>query len=350
MVWQADALQYADRLEALWYSPKGLCLLLAGVGVTFTPIILYQDWLVWQQLGAILCLLITATTIWFFSSRIPKTRRGKIGIVMSIAVSNDPAAARARDRFYEELRQTARQHFPGKFQLIIVPEYYARKYSESGDAAALRRKTRGHYCVIGRCKAGNLRGARNYVFQLRATVGNREVADAVRDELREDFKSFFPSRLRVPYDNDLAGFEFAAIHMTMLATYICGFAALISGDLNTAETILENLMRNAPTDAPPLMASLKTKATERLALCYAISIHVLYEAFRKTCDASILDDIEQRTDKLLAINPPQRLAAYSGRIRPCIPVESVHSFRRKSTAGSGDNRPPIPVQIDRLKT
>ena len=42
--------------------------------------------------------------------------------------------------------------------------------------------------------------------------------------------------------------------------------------------------------------------------------------------------------------------AYSGRIRPCIPVESVHAFRRKSTAGSGDNRPPIPVQIDRLKT
>jgi len=44
------------------------------------------------------------------------------------------------------------------------------------------------------------------------------------------------------------------------------------------------------------------------------------------------------------------LAAYSGRIRPLIPVESVHLLRMKSTTVCGDSRPPIPAQIDRLES
>ena len=47
---------------------------------------------------------------------------------------------------------------------------------------------------------------------------------------------------------------------------------------------------------------------------------------------------------------PLLLGAYSGRIRPLIPVESVHLLRMKSTTVCGDSRPPIPAQIDRLES
>ncbi|HEY8346646.1 MAG TPA: extracellular solute-binding protein [Symbiobacteriaceae bacterium] len=40
--------------------------------------------------------------------------------------------------------------------------------------------------------------------------------------------------------------------------------------------------------------------------------------------------------------------AYSGRIRPLIPVESVRLLRLKSTTRSDGTRPLIPVQIDHL--
>ena len=40
--------------------------------------------------------------------------------------------------------------------------------------------------------------------------------------------------------------------------------------------------------------------------------------------------------------------AYSGRIRPGIPVESVLAFREKSTTHSGRIRPPVPAEIDHL--
>jgi hypothetical protein len=43
-----------------------------------------------------------------------------------------------------------------------------------------------------------------------------------------------------------------------------------------------------------------------------------------------------------------QVPAYSGRIRPLIPVESVRLLRLKSTTRSDGTRPLIPVQIDHL--
>jgi hypothetical protein len=74
-------------------------------------------------------------------------------------------------------------------------------------------------------------------------VAHRPLESTVADLFRREFSELFPRRIRFPEENDLLSFEFTSGLAEIVARYIIGLAAALSGDVDCAERMYEDLSR-----------------------------------------------------------------------------------------------------------
>jgi hypothetical protein len=90
---------------------------------------------------------------WGLSRRLPRTKRGKVGFVISIAPGSGADPSTVRDDFVLTLQELVKSgQSGGSFHVILIPAHVAERVVDQDDAARLRRRCRAHFLVYGRAR------------------------------------------------------------------------------------------------------------------------------------------------------------------------------------------------------
>ncbi len=253
--------------------------------------------------------LITAFVIiiiWLFSNRFPKTKKGKVGFVVSIQCSNDEENIKIREDFVATLRNLLKQGNLGTtFHFIEIPRHITKTINDIDDAHALKAKTKAHFIIYGRVRLRPLDGQDCHIIDLEGVVGHKPLPKEVSNLLAKEFSELFPRRIRIPTENDLLSFHFTTDWTECVAKYIIGIAAACSHDLIYAELLFQdvhNKLEKIETDFP-VFRKLKGRLPIRFSEINQALARGYLDIWRKNHDQRALSKFVESMSKVPAELP-----------------------------------------------
>jgi len=176
-------------------------------------------------------------TLWGTVRRVPKTKRGKVGF--AVAITAEPGTKSViRSDFVLALRKHLEASPPAtSFQLIEVPDYAAAKLFTRDDADRLRRKIRAHFVILGRVRRRLLKGEEHDILDIIGLVAHAPLSSDRAERLSREFSELLPSRYQMKFADSFPAIEFTASWAGLIAQYIIGLAAAMSGALDYAEAL-----------------------------------------------------------------------------------------------------------------
>lgn len=269
------------------------------------------------EIGLIVLVSFSIFVTWYFTNRLPKAPRGKIGFAVAISAETDEEEKCLASDFIDALRGFAQsQSERTKFHVVVVPAHHARRIGNLEDARRVRRKCRCHFLVYGKGKVRTLNRRQYHVLQLHGQVSHRPVPEEVGKAFQREFSQIFPQNVRIDCENDLLSLEFTSRWIDIVAHYIIGTAALLSGDLDYAETLYETVQtRLANNDGRiPTGKMIRERLPLRLGNIYITRARIAYEQWKTSSENYHLNQMWKHLRKLRQVNP----ADYAGRLLTAI--------------------------------
>ena len=211
--------------------------------------------------------IIIAFLLWKISNRIQKTKKDKVGFVISISTDGQEEQKKIKEDFILTLHELLKAGTSGQsFQIINIPQHIAEKVVDADQAQKLRIKCRAHFIIYGRVRLRSVGGKNEHVIHLEGIVSHTPLPKPVSDNLAKEFTELFPRRIRIASENDVLSFAFTSDWINCVARYIIGIAAACSGDLDYAEKLQNDVERLlASKDQKfPIFARLKQRVPVRL--------------------------------------------------------------------------------------
>ena len=285
-----------------WLKPLGLIIscIISILLVTAICAVIKPNKYVIVSLYLLPCLIIVFS--WFYSRRYPKTKKYKIGFVVSITCSSEEDRIKIREDLIISLKELLKRGRTGKsFQFIIIPEHIAEKVIDADDAHDLRRKCKAHFILYGRVRVRDIQGKAHHVLNLEGLVGHRPLPSQVSQLLSKEFAELLPRRVHIAPENDLFLFEFTSEWIDHVSRYIIGTASVLSGDLDYAEALYNDLneMLNSKEGSFPIFIKLKDRIPLRLSEIYEARARFEYELWLKDHDDQHLDQVGMYLDKII---------------------------------------------------
>jgi hypothetical protein len=186
-------------------------------------------------LGAGLC----AVAIWLMTHRVPRTRDDSIGIIVAITGQDNAHDDQVRADFVRSLQRMLEADGRNThFQLVVFPRYLAARCDTPLAATQYLGRAHGHFMIFGSVRIREVNGSDSHVLVMEGVVGHAPMPKAVGDQLARDFGIALPRRVSFPRNNDVFAFELTSALTDIAARYVIGLAALVSGDVAYAETLL----------------------------------------------------------------------------------------------------------------
>jgi hypothetical protein len=157
-----------------------------------------------------------------------------------------------------------------RFQVLELGERISRHILESDFQGRLDllRRMNVHFAVIGTVRKRALTVGPAFVLDLTGVVRHAELQEEIKGELRKEFASSFQPRWVIGELDGLLGLEFAALHADVVARFIIGLAAAVSGDLEYAQGLLADADRRcgelAARETSSVLATLRSRIRVRL--------------------------------------------------------------------------------------
>ncbi len=276
-------------LETHWFKKTGL---VAALVVAISAELLWlakvgAPW--WSTLPIALISAVIITLVWWRSKQPPKTRKDKIGFLISIACSDDVEAQKLREDFVIPLRKLIKSGRTGDvFHFMELPQPISRTVVDLDDAHAVRGKSRAHFMLYGHVRLRTIDGKDHHIIDLEGLVAHKPIPDHVHESLTREFTELLPRKVQLATDNDLLSFQFTSEWADIVAKYIIGIAAAVSGDLVYAEQLYN--------DASSRLKGKDTQfhAYSKLARRIPLRISELYEARARAVYDSWVTDRETR--------------------------------------------------------
>lgn len=254
----------------------------------------------------VISILLLISIIWALYRRLPKNRKGKLGLLVAISIDNIKQRGIITDDFLFHLRdllQKSKAKYP--FHLIVMPQYYAAKISGIDEAQYFLYKSKSHFMIYGRGRIRDFDGKEQHILNLEGIVRHRPIFDEISNSFASEFSELFPRRLIIARENDLFSFEVTADWVRFVAMYIIGIASLLSGDLDYSRTLFEELNRrliNIKINLPAII-KIKQRLPSRLAEVYLQQARNYYNYWRKTHSIETLEEVKILVDKLKSVSP-----------------------------------------------
>ena len=264
----ADVTAIAELARKHW--PKYYALLLAEILssllATFILVVVSPE----NTAKLITYLIVWGITyiIWWYTNCLPKTKKGKVGFLISISAGDETERKKIREDFVTTLHELLKGGTSGhSFQLIKVPEHVAEKIVDIDDAQRLRLKCRAHFVIYGRVRLRPVGGRQEHVLHLEGIVAHGPISKVVSEKISNEFAELLPRRVRIATENDVFSFAFTSEWINCVSKYIIGIAAACSGDLDYAEELQNDVQRllDGRDRTFPIFAKLKQRAPQRLA-------------------------------------------------------------------------------------
>jgi hypothetical protein len=173
---------------------------------------------------------------WHRGRSIPKNPRGRFGFMVAVCCSDEKQQAKVREDFVQQLRALIKEGSAvSTFNFVEVPDRVAPRLLELDELERARRKANAHFAIVGRVRLRDFDGKPHHVIDIRGLVAHKGLDKAVHETFQKEFSELLPQRIQFPQDSDLLSFEFTAELADIVARYIIGLAAALSGDLDYAE-------------------------------------------------------------------------------------------------------------------
>ena len=290
----------SEQVEKNFYAPQGL------ISILLIESVLLLDFLeVNYKLYLMGIIIVITTIIWFYLRRIPRTKPNKVGIVIAISTENKNEYKMIKadliHNLSELLTNSNKKH---DFQIIVYPEYYAKKVNLSSDEEIKKYglKSKASFIIFGRSRSQRKVQGRSYIaLNLRGMVFHKVVDENIHMNLEKEFTELFPSNLLIPEDNELFGFELTSQWIAMTSKYIIAIASMISWDFEYAIDLFESLMdiiKQSPNSINDVPKKIKERIPRHLiGMYHALAIHQNME-YRKYHDKQYLDLMKIYLDKI----------------------------------------------------
>jgi len=193
---------------------------------------------------------ITICVAWFLlwlykRNRLPKNKKGYIGIVICVETENDKQKTRIKNDFVKRIRKLiSEKNLKDKINIVLLSNYqaeYANRILEHYvknkqdkkavlDWEKIRKRTRGHFFIYGGIKERQ-DGDNRYYLDLEALVIHAPVHFPTQRQIVQDFLSVWYKQISFQEKIEFKGFLFAADAIFIAVQYVVGIAALVSGDI-----------------------------------------------------------------------------------------------------------------------
>jgi len=284
----------AQFLETQWFKKAGLIasIIVAVSGELIWLANVNAAW--WVTLTITLGTALIITLSWLGSRRPTRTKKDKIGFLVSIACSDDLEAKKLREDFVIPLRSLIKSgRTGGAFHFIELPKHLADTVLDADDAQAVRVRSRAHFMLYGRVRLRTIDGADHHVIDLEGLVAHKPVPDHLQELLSHEFTELLPRRVQLTTDNDLLAFQFTSEWADIVAKYIIGIAAALSGDLVYAENLYTDAAGrlNGKDARFPAYAKLAERIPLRLSELYEARARVAYDRWSVDHDVNHIIDL-----------------------------------------------------------
>lgn len=277
-----------DQISKTWHRRTGFFAVLVPllvIELSLLPTAAGAPLWVWS-----LTMVITVGLVelaWQLSRALPKTRKDKVGFVISLSSDDEQEAKRIRADFVQTLQRLIKAGKAGAtFQFIEIPNFRADDVVDLDDAQRLRIATRAHFVLYGRVRVRKLNGKDHHLVELDGIVAHQPIPQQISDQLAQEFSELLPRKVAIPTDNDLFAFQFASEWAELVAKYIIAIAAALSGDDVYAEQLYsESLERvNGSKSDFPIFVKLRQRIPTRIWELYEARATVHYERWANSHD------------------------------------------------------------------
>lgn len=244
--------------------------------------------------------------LWLYTCRIPKNRRGKVGIAVAIVADDESEARQIEFDFVRTLRHLLqRDPAGGNFHLVVLPSHVTKEISDFASADRFLRKTRSHFMLFGSAKRRNFHGRQVHVLSMEGLVRHAPIPREVSNRLANDFRQVLPRRVLLPHDSDAIVFEVTSAWVDLSARFIIGIAAHLSGDIVYAERLLLDVERSLrmAQQLHGLVQPIARSLPDRIKQLYLDWLRALGDHYFMTRERAYVQQADTICDKLLGREP-----------------------------------------------
>jgi len=187
------------------------------------------------------------------------------GIVICINAENDKQKIRIKNDFAGRLNKLILGNNLGKIvNIILLNSYQAERVSWN----SIQKSIRSHFFIYGNIKERQDM-ENKYFLDLEALVVHAPVNVPIKKQIKKEFLSVWYKQISFQEKIEFRGFEFTADSIFVAVEYIVGIAALVSGNIELALKLHNNLNNNPYfqkfTPLPPNLKHVKEELKSLLA-------------------------------------------------------------------------------------
>lgn len=236
-----DLAGLVDLIRNSWHTKLGLALswLLALTTGVAVAAVLPEKQLGW---AALLFLLIGcgATGKWFSDRKLKKCPPGKVGFLLAISVDDSDTYKLFQRDFIQNIeRLLLTSELRQRIWVEEVPQWRLEKAPSMDDAAELRQMSNCTFVLFGQVRTRQEQRRQHYI-DLSGVIGHAETEEHNTSKLRNEFSELMPRRIIAEEGSELPTFEMTSTLTSMVAKYIAGIGAYLSGSLDAAEVLYKD--------------------------------------------------------------------------------------------------------------
>lgn len=272
-----------DFFSTNWYQRRGLISAIIVSIIIAESLLVAADAKWWVHLIIVTLIPISITIIWWLSKLPPKARRDSVGFIVSIACEDDEESKRLHADFIIPLQKLIRSGVAGSsFHFLEMPQHIASTIIDHEDAVRARIRSRAHFILYGQIRRRSINGVDHHVIDLNGLVTHNPIPIHISQRFSQEFKELLPRRLEIPTENDLFAFEFTSEWAEIVAKYIIGIAAGMSGDIDYAEQLFTDIQQKLANKDKgfPIYSRLASRLPKRIAELHEIRAAVSYDSWK----------------------------------------------------------------------
>lgn len=277
-----------------WYEKHGLVIAL----ITSVPAIegalvaASAPW--WLNVSVAALAVVSISFAWWVTTRPPRTPKDKVGFLVSISCGDDAESEKLREDFIVPLHKLIKSGGAGSaFHFMQLPMRLARQIVDHDEAQKARSRSRAHFMLYGQVRLRPIGGKQHHVIDLDGMVAHGEVPSVVAQALAREFAELMPRKVTISTENDLLSFQFTSEWADIVAKYIIGISAAISGDLAYAETLYSDVQERLKSKDKnfPIYQKLSARLPDRVSELYECRANGALDAWTKDHQSEHVDEL-----------------------------------------------------------
>jgi hypothetical protein len=286
-------------IQRNYYNPLSLLVILLVCSSLFykiyPDIVLYNRTITtWHFTAISITILIIC---WIVTTRLPKHKKGKIGITVAICSDTQSEQEQISRDFYGKLIDYFDSSSHAKYYSIKeLPSYYSEKIKSKNDALKFLNKTRSHFILHGTARTRN----ESHLVELRGLVAHKDIRQHIQKAFSIEFTELLPRINKIKYESDIFDFEVKSNIVGFVAEYIIATAALLSYDFKFSMELFEGLqerIRSCPLKDQAII-KIRSRIPNRLTDLYVYHSNVLYRKWNQERTNSCIEEAKPFLDKL----------------------------------------------------